>query len=824
MGEQAEALRYRSLYSSVRPRRAVTLIGSDGDWRARVQRMLECYSRTWGGDGNGLVAYSDGVKIPEAFWPLLRAFDADQWVVYSDTLLGLRMSDPEAYEAQLRAIVDRWSQTTGLPEPEARELLEDHDRLSEAYVHHETADDDYIRTWLAPAASEFSILEGGYTADRKPPHGLVDMCELTHAPSYVADLDLSALPRSVQLLVLSRTGGLAPNHAAHLDRQGDFERRTVAVSPEELDHVLEFAWTGQVNTLAAQALGKLRERSGGGGLYEVPNLAYADAGFAAQFPLVQSRLGCTWHRKFDRMLYQGSPLVVVCGDTAADFSYAYTRSRAVAPTFWLPVDSEDRELTRAICSALARQLATSRRGSALDREVLLTSLTMSTEQVETVREGILGTVWGSALGNPGSPTLRTCAVAEVSTERKWLLADTTHIAVEHYEPFAGEEMVRALELPQPSEARGVNSTACSWQVDVVAPGHQLPARWALHEILSAGGALMPGAVRTGVDSLSVNSHGKIVQLSGVPAHHALVRTRLRLPGAFEVFSKLAGRSGVTLHDSDKGQYTRRMFDLWGGLAALTEDLRSDGSVRKILKEWISENKAHGRILHERKFLRHGDLVRILGYEKAEIMRARTEVRALLDRFLSRSIAFRGLVLHCGLCADSSFYRLEDLDPDYRCQRCRRRSAITNGSWPAGQTGPFEPEWYYALDEVAYLGLCNDIHVPVLGLAQMAQSTTSFLHMPEVVVSREGEKGLEVDLWAIVDGRIVIGEAKKGDVLAETEDEERARCAALLRLARDLSADEFVMASGASRWSERTVRNVEDALSHQLTVTWKVGLK
>ena len=130
----------------------------------------------------------------------------------------------------------------------------------------------------------------------------------------------------------------------------------------------------------------------------------------------------------------------------------------------------------------------------------------------------------------------------------------------------------------------------------------------------------------------------------------------------------------------------------------------------------------------------------------------------------------------------------------------------------------------ALDEVAYLGLRNDIHVPLLALGAMAKTATSFLHMPEVVVAREGERDLEVDLWAIVDGRIVIGEAKKGDVLAETESEEITRCAALLRLARDLSADEFVMASGANRWKERTQRAVEETLGRELAITWKDRLR
>ena len=63
MTGQAVPVRYRATQSSLRPPRAVTLLSSDGDWRADALRMLECYSRTWGGDGNGLVACSGTWEI-----------------------------------------------------------------------------------------------------------------------------------------------------------------------------------------------------------------------------------------------------------------------------------------------------------------------------------------------------------------------------------------------------------------------------------------------------------------------------------------------------------------------------------------------------------------------------------------------------------------------------------------------------------------------------------------------------------------------------------------------------------------------------------------
>jgi len=122
----------------------------------------------------------------------------------------------------------------------------------------------------------------------------------------------------------------------------------------------------------------------------------------------------------------------------------------------------------------------------------------------------------------------------------------------------------------------------------------------------------------------------------------------------------------------------------------------------------------------------------------------------------------------------------------------------------------------------FLGLDNNIHVPILALNNLATPARSLLHMPEVVVRRPGETDLEIDLWAIADGRIVIGEAKKGDKLDETSEEETDRCQRLVKLARDLTVDELVMAT-AKRWSKRTVHNIEQAVGGTLTVTWMTDL-
>ncbi|MFJ8028326.1 hypothetical protein [Streptomyces sp. NPDC096311] len=133
-----------------------------------------------------------------------------------------------------------------------------------------------------------------------------------------------------------------------------------------------------------------------------------------------------------------------------------------------------------------------------------------------------------------------------------------------------------------------------------------------------------------------------------------------------------------------------------------------------------------------------------------------QIRELLDRFLDRGIAHRGVVLRCRLCADSSFYHLADTGPGYRCTRCRQHNTITADAWTSNA---HEPEGFYSLDEIVYLGLDNNIHVPILALNSLATPARSLPHMPEVIVRRQGETDLEIDLWAIVDGRIVTARRK-----------------------------------------------------------------
>jgi hypothetical protein len=794
-------LQYRMTQRSVRPPRALTLICSDGDWRSDVLRMMECYSRTWGGDGNGLAACSDSGEIAEPFWPLLCAFDADHWLYFQRTRRGLRLADPPAYDALLAGDIARLGAKHGWSESDARRLLESDDYLSGGYDGPlvPAALDQRILRWFAPLASPDVAIRDAYKADEPPPPGLVDMCQLTYRPDQTTLLDVGRWPLRVQLLIASRTGSISPSHRTYLEEKESWVQPTISVGNNDLSQVLELAWTGDLDPVFRRTNTDSAPRD--------PELISGDS--LAGTPLAQSRLGCSWLTKLRPGLRE-EPVVVICGDTAEDFCYAFTRQRVVGNTYWLPKGpgSADTELGRVLRQTLTRVLSRYSRTPSENRPILLSSLTLTAGDLDALLDELSRTIWGQSFndGRAGSLNVRACGPGDLTAVRDVALLDQEHFADIRHEPFLGPELATTLDIPRPTKAEGLRPDSCRWQVDVLMPDHVLPARWCLDTII--GDQRLHWAVRSSTSGISVDSHGRFFQFSGSPLSQMLTQIRLRFPPASEVFATLLADTG-TIHESDKGRYTRRMIELWGDLSALAGDLQGPPT-RKLLTSWASDtiDGDLGRIHQRRKYLRLGDVMKIAGLH---IDRARD----LLDRYLAKGIVARGLVLQCGMCAGTSFYRLEDLGPGFRCQRCRQDNQIARQAW----RGPREPQWFYGLDEVVYQGLDSNVQVPVVALAELAKPAKSFLYMPEALVRTPGHNDLEVDLWAIVDGKILIGEAKKSDKLETTVRREKARCTALRAVADAVTADQFVMATSSAQWNQRTRDSVTKLISPAVPICW-----
>jgi len=772
-------------------------------------RMMECLSHTWGGDGNGLVACSPTWEMSEPFWILLKAFDADHWAVFQRTLRGLQMADPAAYEAVLARYVADWIAANSGTEAQARQDIEAGRMLSAPRAPLPTVFDRRLRHWFAPMASEHVAVHASFSADEHPPSGLVDMCQLTYRPNRVNTFDVARWPASIQLLVAARTGNLSPRHRALLE-EGGTTTESLATTADELSLLLEFAWTGTVDTLRL----RLRDLLGGThGESSVPGFMSADV--LADSPLVQTQLGCRWFKRW-RPGSDESPAVVVCGDTAEDFCYAFTRRRLMGDTYWLPTRPGALDVVgRTLRETLVKVLSTNADSPRGNREILVSSLTLSTADLATVVTELQATVWGRDLtsGVAGRLTVRVCEADELPVSSICALLDEEHFDDIDHEPFLGPEMARNLHIALPSRVQGKRPESLRWQVDLIVPDHILPARWCLNSVITAGDSQNQWRIRSSTSGISVDSHGRVYVAAGSSLSQMLVQVRLRYPPASEVFGSLLLGVNGSIEESDKGRFTRRMIELWGDLNALSMDLRAT-STSQLLAAWITDAVAgdFGRVHQKRKYLRLEDAAAISGIEV-------NETRQLLDRYLSRAIVARGLLLRCERCAFTSFYRVEDLGQGFRCQRCRQENLITQASW---RDTP-EPRWFYALDEVVYQALDSDIRVPVLALAEIARSAGSFLYMPEAIVRIAGRPEMEVDLWAIVDGQIVIGEAKRSDELCTTARREERRCVALRALGADLSADQFVMATESAQWKDRTRTNVNQLINPTVPVRWLTAI-
>ena len=93
--------RHRGVTSSARPLRMAVIVPSNDDWISASSRMMENFSRVWGGCGNILIPWTkDGITEP--FWRILECYDPDIISVYQLTNRHLELHDPQCYKERLQ--------------------------------------------------------------------------------------------------------------------------------------------------------------------------------------------------------------------------------------------------------------------------------------------------------------------------------------------------------------------------------------------------------------------------------------------------------------------------------------------------------------------------------------------------------------------------------------------------------------------------------------------------------------------------------------------------------------------------------------------------
>jgi hypothetical protein len=795
-------MEFHQIMVAVRPTRAAVRMGRYEGWEHSALRALEVLSVVWGGARDIIVTTNDDGVTHEQIWGAVELYDPDVWATHVRTFRGFQMQDPEGYERYLDGQAKEWQEKNGGDLDTARSLI--HDALIRR---------GSISGWTPPAAfweraraylAPYWDREYGHPeliSDDELPSGLlVDVTQLAPLPERVLVPQTDDVPLAARVLIAARWGALSPAARERLQERGVLIQ-DVAITEPDLVRVVGACWGGslgfatELRRALAQALGHDPDNETAG-----INWTVLDEGG----PFAMSMMGLS---DFVRAVPPRSdwPLVVAVGDSADDFALAVALDRCMAPALWVPPTILGSDTVQALGNALMFPRSRDDR----HRMIHLTSCSLDETALEPLAAELNQHLSNELLSNK-EPRVTVSLPVPLPRNRPMTVLDTQRSGSLEDELFLGDTTGRGIraQLPTGVEAGGPLHPL-SWWNDVIRLDHQLPSRWPLNEHLVARSGSWKSRARVTRDGIAFHSHPQGFISASQRLDQIVDNPRLRFPDAKAVFEALAAEARLSLVESPAGRYTSRTADLWGGLPALITDLQQP-TVRRVLDAYQSKapsGREPGNYMLDRRYLSFQDLTCIVENSNALI--------GVLDKLLHLAVLRRGLCVDCDHCNYFGWYDADDTGQRFQCQRCRTESVIDS---TVVKSGSPEPIWYYALAEVVYHARAHNFNVPVLALQQVAGEARSVIGMTDQMVefpsnenTGKAEK-VEIDLWGIIDGRIVLGEAKISNQLEASPSKRKKKAQRLRRAADALTADTLVMATAEDAWAPSAVAVIKQAFN------------
>lgn len=766
-------------------------------WEHSALRVLEALSVTWGGGRDIVIASGDDGTSHEQLWAAVELYDPDIWASHVQTYRGYRLRDPDGYDQLVDREAKKFADTSGSDIDRARSQIDD------LFMRHGPTNSwkppaafwDRSREHLAPHWEREYGHPEMLSDDELPAGLLVDVTQLAPLPDRVLVPQTDGLPLAARVLIAARWGALSPAARARLEERG-VVLQDIPIAESDLQRVVGACW-GSLLWAGTELRRAVADALGQGVQDEEPSLDVI-AELDHHGPFALSMVGLS---DFTRPLPLRNdwPLVVSVGDTADDFALAVSLDRCMAPALWVPPDILGSNTVSTLADAL--RFTHTRRDR--DRDVHVTSCSLDDARLAAVADEL-----NERLSND-SPRVSVSLPVPLPAHRPLTTFDTQRSGTLEDEIFVGDATGRGIraQLPTGVEPDGPLHPL-SWWVDVVRVDHQLPTRWPLNEHLVARSGSWRSRARVTRDGIAFCSHGQGFIAAGQRLEQIVDSPRLRFPSAKTVFEVLAAEAGLSLVESAAGRYASQTTSLWGGLPRLIEDLQRP-VVRLLLDAYLSTARSGeqpGNRILERRYMSRDDLGLVTG-DSADL----TEV---LDRFLRAGILRRGLCLGCQHCSHFGWYDTSDVTQSFVCWRCRAETIVDSTVVKSG--GP-EPIWYYALTEVVYQAHSHNFSVPVLALHQVSEKATSVLGMAEHRVQLPPGEGatadeVEIDLWGIIDGRIVLGEAKSSNQLESSKAKRKQKAQRLRRAAEALTADTLVLATAQDDWAPSSVEAIDRAFN------------
>ncbi len=209
----------------------------------------------------------------------------------------------------------------------------------------------------------------------------------------------------------------------------------------------------------------------------------------------------------------------------------------------------------------------------------------------------------------------------------------------------------------------------------------------------------------------------------------------------------------------KQPVTQKAIDSWTQrIAHLATDLRARTDVQEVgffddvLRKKIAEASKNG--------------------DKERFAELRERMLGTLDWLIANGIFSIGTLNHCRRCGLKEWHSIDDLKTDNACRGCGNSFTIA----------PEQP-WWYKLNSLISSegGIYNQVPL-ILALGELYEgSTSSFMYFPpvDVYTSKNYRLLTDLDIFAIVDGKLVVGEVKNSAALFDDEEIDKLLKAAVL---------------------------------------------
>jgi hypothetical protein len=777
-------LDFKTLFVSVRPARVAVLVNSaDPDWQHTCQRIIEFFCMTWGG-AHHIIVPTDGNTISEPFWEILKTFDADYIYQYSKTLFDLKYSAPDKYAQIIEQKLDDWlKDSPGSDRNYYKKYFEDNSKQQwvESFGVSAVLEKEIVSR-LAPFHFQDHVVHariGAGTGAGYPLTAITDLIEYSDHPAEINEYP-ATVPDIPTLWYTTITGQFRKSDSENLKADG------MSITQSDFSEHNAFTYIGNLSA----RLHKIDE------------------------PFAMSMLGVGTYMPA-RWAFWKEPVTVVIGGTFEDYCLYQCLSRLRHQVAWfLPqwgdffrtgvekhkaggggAEGRDRfalEFARAVLNAS--------RIEGRDRKIeFLSSSLQQSECQETIKLLYEASFSDSdflhrAVYRPSISGLLDSPIR---------VYDTGSAARARIQQFVNGESAGFFLSPRPTKFTSLNAYEHRWISEISIPDHHLPRHPILGTYVLRGGLLTTQDARIGVNGPTYFCPNTIIGNADVD--YSLVNPTVKLPSAFEVMNYVATVNDLQGGYSDKGHFLAEAIRKFGGLDNLAAAYRRNERHRLLDK--FSDKTApakgvydEGVLIRDRRYLDFVAVEKLLAGDKVIS-------RQLLDDWAAQEILYRGFIFKCSLCRNPDWYAIDEVTNEFRCKRCGRSQRFTSEHWRE----PEEPSWYYKLDEIVNQGHSHNMRVPVLALSFLGKSKrASFLYSTELEFHDLTTRALvmEIDLCCILDGILVIGEAKKGDELGRNATED-AECATKYRdFAQRMCASEVVFATTQIHWSSRTLDQIK----------------